>query len=354
MRIHLLALAPLLLLACNSGGKLSEGSDTPTADADADTDADADADTDADADADTDADADADTDCNATVAVIDPAPAAADVPVDQVVTVTLDQAIQPTDPWSIELIGVSGSSALAGDGMSVSFTPDADLARETSYTVEAEVCGNFATTSFTTLPAPLPASDIEGRTYLIAFDELDISQPVNSALLSTCLPVDFVAVEIDEVDEMAGTMHAWGTTADSEKGGVEVSCGNAADAGTVDFANNPSFSMGPTTLTLAGPSNEPDIPVREFTLTGRFNADGTEILDVTVYALVDMTAEPGGVSCQFAAGLTNGTCLPCTVGATTDECLLLEATAPQGRAQPGLSITGTCFGPDSGDTGLGN
>src|SRR5687768_9967244 len=88
-----------------------------------------DTDTVTDGDADTDADADGDTDpaaCESTIASVDPEPGADMIPLDQVVTVEFDVAVPASGHYAMSLDnGATGATALAADGLSMTFTPDA-------------------------------------------------------------------------------------------------------------------------------------------------------------------------------------------------------------------------------------
>ncbi len=332
-----LTLSVLFLAAASGGSKDSDTTDVP---ADADTDADTDSDADTDADADTDTDTDVD--CYATIASVDPDPGYQLTPTDQIVVVTFDQAIAATDPWSLELVGVTGSAVLDTDGMGASFTPDAPLANDTVFTVDASVCSDSATSTFRTLPAPVDGPDLEGRAYGVPFDTLNITEPQNSAALSALLPIDFLAVQVGSYDAGTNTLSALGAVAVLEGKDPVLDCGAAIDAIDVDFDLNPYFSMGPTVLSIDAGAET--IDAIDFTLLGRFNADASEIQNVQVSALIDLTGQTGLLSCSTISTVANGTCEACYVGAPTMECLVLEATAPAGFENPALDIQNICFG----------
>jgi len=331
---RLAAASLLALVACNGKDDEAADTDAPVTDADTDTDADADADTDTDTDSDTDAD------CQAVIDTVDPEPNNQLVPLDQVISVRFDSPILASDPWSLAVDGVSGSASLDGDMRGATFVPDAPLANDTLYMIDAAVCGDSAQASFRTLPPPVADADIEGITYAVAFDDVEITEPPNAALLETFLPIEYILVQVSEVDAIAQSIVAAGAVATLVDGVPEVDCGASVGGINVDFAMNPYFSMGPEVLFID--AGDVVVPIRDFTLLGRFSADGTEIVDVRVSGLVDLSQEPVGLNCQTVANLTNGTCLPCSQGAVTSDCLLLDAVAPNGPIDPRFDIDLAC------------
>jgi len=342
MRALTLSVLPVLFLAACGGDKDDDTTDSIPTDADADTDTDTDADADADADADSDADTDTDVNCDATISSVDPDPNYRLAPIDQVVTVTFDKAIAASDPYNLEIAGVAGAQNLEADMMTLTFTPDSPLAYDTMYTVNASVCSDVASSTFATLPEPLDGSTLEGRSYGVPFDTLNITEPANSAALSALLPIDWLAVQVGAYDPKANELTALGAVAIDEKGVPTLDCGAAIGDIGVGFDLNPYFSMGPTILTIDAGTAQVD--AIDFTLLGRFNDDGTEIQDVSVYALIDLSEMGAPLDCATIALLASGTCEPCTAGAPTSDCLVLEGDAPAGYEDPALDIEGICFG----------
>ncbi len=329
-----LTLSVLFLVACG-GDKSGDDTDTVPSDADTDTDADTDVDTD------TDTDTDTDVNCDALISSVDPDPGYLLSTVDQVVTVTFDKAIAAGDPWSLDITGVAGTSNLEADMMTATFTPDADLSYDTTFTVHAAVCNDLATSTFSTLPEPIDTKSLEGRAYGVPFATLNITEPQNSAALSALLPIDVLAVQVGTVDPKTNNLNALGAVAIDDNGVPALDCGAAIDDVELDFTLNPYFRMGPTVLSIDAGADT--IDAIDFEILGRFNADASEIQDVSVSALIDLTGQTGVLSCATIATVANGTCDPCYAGAPTNECLVLEATAPAGFEDARLDIAADCF-----------
>lgn len=132
-----------------------------------------------------------------TLTSLTPADGATDVPVDTVLTAVFDRAIDgDTVDGAFTLVAdgggaVAGTVALSGDGLTATFTPDADLAYATEYT--ATVAGTVATTdgvalggdaswSFTTEAEPLPGELLGGdyaTTLVVEGDAVDLDADVS-------------------------------------------------------------------------------------------------------------------------------------------------------------------------------
>ncbi len=133
-----------------------------------------------------------------TVSDLTPADGATDVAIDVVLSATFDKEIDPATldgAFTLTADGggdVAGTAALSGDGLTATFTPDADLAYDTTYT--AEIAGTVATTdgtsldgaaswSFTTEAAPPPPPALTGNDYeaLTGLDSVVEGNPIDLA-----------------------------------------------------------------------------------------------------------------------------------------------------------------------------
>ena len=133
-----------------------------------------------------------------TVSDLTPADGATDVAIDVVLSATFDKEIDPATldgAFTLTADGggdVAGTAALSGDGLTATFTPDADLAYDTTYT--AEIAGTVATTdgttldgaaswSFTTEAAPPPPPALTGNDYeaLTGLDSVVEGTPIDLA-----------------------------------------------------------------------------------------------------------------------------------------------------------------------------
>ncbi|MEQ1500812.1 MAG: Ig-like domain-containing protein [Myxococcota bacterium] len=323
----------IAFIACSEDPKTdTDGGTTPADDGDADTDADA--------DSDTDTDSDADADCTATIVAVDPADGATLVPLDAEVTVSFDAAITATDPLSIDVSGATGTVALAGDGLSATWTGALDP--DTAYTVNANVCTDTSSTTFTTLPPSIDPSTVEGNTYAIAWDDLNITEPQNSVAIELLIQVDAILAQvlaIDPVTLLADAAATIGT--DDGTGLLEPDCA-IATVQTADFSLNPYFSIdGTISITIDSAGTAVDI--EDFQLLARVSEDSSALEDVRISGLIATEQiNPPGVECANPAlSILAPTCVPCTTSASGD-CMLFEANAAVAPVVAGVDIAGTC------------
>src|SRR5262249_53096729 len=164
-------------------------------------------DTDTDTDTDSDTDTDTDTDaCSATIASVDPADGATGVATDSVVTVTFSDAVTEAD-YSIKITGVPGASALAGDGLAATFTPDAKLDKDTDYSVVAKACSDTSDTTFHTA-APSKGVDptkLPDQVYAIDYQNgikdgtVTWKQPKSASYFDSQISIQYILIQVDSV-----------------------------------------------------------------------------------------------------------------------------------------------------------
>jgi hypothetical protein len=263
-------------------------------------------------------------DCTVTIKSVEPADGSQNVSVESLVTVTFDVPLPSGGAATLAVDGVSGTTEVAADSWSMSFTPDVPFDYETSYTVDAEVCVDSGSSTFTTSSAPLDASDLEGKSYSVLWEDINFSQPNNlDALLAIAdVEIDSMLVQIRDVDLTNNTLGAVATTGyDDPYLGTYFSCDAVVDAGEADFSLNPLFSIGPTQLVV--PSDFMDVILENFELYGAFSADGEELTDVYIFA--DIDSRPLGLGCSLVAALAGGSCVACPDGEL--ECIRAAATA---------------------------
>ena len=188
-----------------------------------------------------------------------PAPDAVDVPVDTVVSATFNIAIDPTTVdgnFALELDGLAVAGVLSYNAATrtATFTPDADLAYESEYTVT--VSGSVATVggvtlegdvswSFTTEDAPAPADVIDGVTVDPATATIVVGDTVQlTADVSVVSGSPSTAVTWASDDETVATVDATGLV-------TAVAAGTATITATSVF--DASFS-GDAVITVIEPS----------------------------------------------------------------------------------------------------
>lgn len=286
---------------------------------------------------DTDTDTPEDTDlptvpCDATITAFEPVNGAVDVARDAPVRVTFSGPVTDENHWSVDLIGVEGTAELAVDGLSAIFTPDADLAPETTYQVQAEACEDAGLAAFTTAFAVDPAI-LAGRTYAVSYGSVNFITP---SIANTLDPADWILVQIDQVDVATDTLT---TFAGLGNGATPVpDCPNSFDSGPADFAANPFLRVGPTDFVI--PFGADTVTIEDFEMQGRFEPGAGVLSDVAISGMLDTRGITtiNGV-CALSA-LTGVPCQGCRDGAP--RCLPVQAVADQADYWASVDIQATC------------
>jgi hypothetical protein len=297
-------------------------------------------------DADTDADSDSDTDvepaCDSSIVGVDPEDGAIGVDADATVTVTFDVPITPDQPWSLEVVGATGTTQLAADGGSASWT--GTLAPDTNYDVNATVCDDTFASSFKTSPPPVDLLSLEGNSYVLDWDTVTLTEPGQAAVLNTLINVDQVLAQIINVDDVAETAQALATIGSPDAyGNAQPAC-DLVVAQTADFSKNPYFSIQGDMTIVVDASTGRTATIEDFSLLGMMSADGTAITNVELSGLAATEQFLTNADCNSPlVSILQPTCVPCTTSAT-GSCMLIEGTAPVANLQPALDISYTCAG----------
>jgi hypothetical protein len=318
------------LAACSGGdGKdVAEDGDTVPDGGDADTDADSDSDTDA--------------DCTAVVTSVTPADGDNFVPLDAEVTATLSAAITDADPFEITVGDAQGTTTLASDGLSMTWVGTLDA--ETDYTITANACDSSFEADIHTLPESIDLASLEGNTYAIPWQNIDIDEPSGQAvegLLNTFITIDYVLAQILTVDAGAQSADSIGTTGVEGEIDIEPQC-DAAVEQTADFTLNPYFRIEGDIQIPVDPENGVFTTVEDFSLLARMDEGGGSISDIRIHGLIATEDLLANNDCNSAGiALLVPTCLPCAASAT-GECMLFEGTAELALLQPTLDIDAIC------------
>lgn len=319
-------LFPLVLLAACGSGDIKTDGDAEGVDGDG-TDTAVD-DTGADDTGDTQ-DTDTDEPCTATVVGFEPEDGGVDVAIDAEIVARFSDAVTLAD---MSLRGVNGTVTVADDGMSAVFTPDDLLDRDTTYVVTASVCGDTATSSFTTV-GEAPVLDLTGRTYDVELDGTDItwvkpSQEVGE-LLMTYVTTTSILIGVESADET--TLDLVGAAGFDFRGELrQYPCTDAIDFDPASFAASPSFSVGPVDTSIGSSSMMVD--VYGLGIDGTFAADSASLEDVTITGTVDTRpiADSTGMDvCPLLSALYGVSCVACPDGdAACLELEVLDRSAP--------------------------
>jgi hypothetical protein len=237
---------------------------------------------------------------------------------------------------------VNGQTAWEGD--TLTWTPNAPLAPNTTYDVAISYeCGNPATT-FTTseVGGTIEAAGLAGRTYVLDLAGGNFEQPAGvGPLLQTQLAIDILIGVTDASDteiQMMGAIGAEGVSPPEQD-----TCEETIDFPTAaDFSSNPYFLVGPDTTTLSVQGM--DIIIDDLEISGAFAPDGSYIAGATMAGAVDTRPlvgliDPSGADstiCDLVA--TFGVaCEPCSDG-TGDFCLTLLVTGMSAEELVGTTL----------------
>ncbi len=297
-------------------------------------------DTSTDTDPGTTTDTGTEVECNATVTAITPADGATNVPQNLLIIADFSEAV---DEATMTVTGpdgpVAGAAHVVIDGMSISFSLESELARETQYDVEVTVCDMTTTSSFTTLEPAIEVNALIGRVYDLDLTSVSwTAPPANIAgLMMGFITTSHMLLLVEDVDESAQTMELAGAAGWENNSVVtQYPCAEAIDFDPSDFSSNPFFSAGPATTVMEVGSER--VSLEELVFEGSFVNQGDSIdnLHLTTYLDGEIELDGFGRLCD-AVALFGVSCEPCPSDSSLD-CLLLDATASNVVAKPNLMI----------------
>jgi hypothetical protein len=229
------------------------------------------------------------------------------------------------------------------DGMAL-FLPAAPFEPLTLYTARVEVCGEPAAESmFRTLGPPV-GGEVIGRTY-----EYDLLNPDLVWIEPRTTPPALILEKMFDVT----TLILIQLQAEKDaKLDIAVSLGEddlgttvqhtcvAPTLLTVDFVDNPYFSIGPERIVMAD-GDEPFV-LEKVEFTGYLQTDGSAILSLYMSAVVDVRQIKSNEQVDICGLLSRvGTCEPCAdqdPDAEEPQCLLVKAINPRAPWVPDLVI----------------
>jgi hypothetical protein len=294
---------------------------------------------DADTDADSDSDADVDS-CTATISALFPIDGAVDVALSPDVVASFSAHVDDGQ-FTVGIDGATGFTVLADDGLSATFTPDANLTAATTYQASASACGGALTTSsFTTLSDVVDGNDLTGNTYGTVFGDLAFTEPPQATMAAAQglgFDLDFmVLIGVQTYDAANDELTAAAATGGKQGGNVRPDCEGAIGNIAADFSANPAVAVGPEDLAV--PIDGGAMTFEDFTMTGTFALDGSALETAHLTGALDLRGS--GVPCALLATLGGATCVACNDGVS--ECLLVDASAASAPLVPGLDLVTAC------------
>ncbi len=242
--------------------------------------------------------------------------------------------------------GADASAALIWSEGNVQASFALTLAPSTPYTLHAEVCGVTTDIPFTTssLGEPLTgaAEDLVGHTYVFRLSDSEITDPrFLDALAGTYLTVPLL-ITVTMAD--ASSIDLLGALGELRDDGTyrQLRGEPTWDFPVADFSAAPYFSASAERIVI--PYAGIEIPVEDFTLSGTFTSDGTELAEAIVTGLGDSRdmgallgqADDPNAMCSLAAA-AGVECEPCGDG--EPYCLHIVAEEINAQYLPGVSIT---------------
>ncbi len=293
--------------------------------------------------------------CTAAVLWLDPADGDEAVPTDAGISAGFSEPARSIDDISITVTGpdgdLDGSLSLSDDGLSATFLPAAELAFDTPYLSTVTACDTFAQASFTTLTPPLDATTVLDKTYVLGLGDATWNAPAGMEILLPTLGLDTASLMayVEDVNVDKELLYMVGAIGFEDRTGtvVQYPCAEPARFPEADFSDNPLFEAGPGELRLD--TDFGDVPLYDLYFYGTFSADGSQIQDMRVTALLDVrNIEYSGLSGCDIVGLFV-TCEPCPDSAV--ECVYIDAEAdvdedPSAGVDPDLdpSLNPVCGG----------
>lgn len=275
--------------------------------------------------------------CTPSASTFDPADDTEHVLLDAMPTVTLEDPAAAPRLWMDG--GVTGEWVEGAPG-AWTFTPDAPLARDTAYTVLAEVCGVETASTFRTVGPAVGAGPVD-RVYRMELDAPDIEwlAPTGADVIGTLAgeQESLLFQVASRADDRLAMVLAAGWVSVTDGRFAQDPC-VAPDPFDADVSLDPVFTAGPTDVALqAVASDGQSFGLYQFVATGEFAPDAGAIHDLELSGLVDLSNLRVGAetACTVAESL-GAPCEPCSDGAPAATCVRLRLRDPEA---PAVDIT---------------
>lgn len=271
-----------------------------------------------------------------------PSDGAMGVATDALIIAVFDDEVTDGD-WTLSVEGIKGSSALAADGGSATFVPDADLDQETVYTVTYSVCDDAGTSSFTT-SGPTDAAALPGRAYLVDYLDIEWVEPAGIEALLGADTIESLLIQVTSYDPKTESLGLVGSLAeDLGAGPMQMACYEVMEFGSVDFSDNPTFVAGPSEMVVDAGGGM-ILTLEDLYYTATFGADASALygVDITGYLDTRPLDSLGYGDICLLLGAMGISCVPCSDGA--DECIFTNLYAEE-AAYVGDSLIDPAYDP---------
>lgn len=262
----------------------------------------------------------ADAACHARIVRLEPGNEVEGVDPTAEVSLTVDLPLPVDAAWRLEVVGAAGEAGWSNDRRTAWWRPTEPLAHGTRYTVEAAVCDDVRTTTFTTAAAHVDPVLLAGTTWAVTLDSLEWLAPASSDLLTNLFEVTAVQLQVVGPPEALRLL----ATAVGDR------CVPPIDLGPLDLAANPSFSSGPARMEVD--VGRARVIAEGIVLSGTFTADGQAVSDLGVSALLDLAALTpliGGLDACVMSRALGEPCVPCGDGRAACVPVVMSAELTQ-------------------------
>jgi hypothetical protein len=277
--------------------------------------------------------------CTATVTQLLPFDGSLGVGVEEELEVWFSEAVSTGDVEA-SLTDEGGTAQvvsveLAGDGLSA-LIGHPPLAESTTYTLTVDTCEAVATSVFTTTAGPVD-EEIEHGTYALDYDDVEIASPAWASALSSMLPLEYLLVEILDVDLALQEIDGVGAIGfyDETYGIYQGRCYDPMIYDNIDFSENPTFVAGPSDLHIP----QGNLTLYDLRIQAAFSDGGSELVGIDITGQVDARQILANVdidACAFAE-LAGDSCIPCESDGQA-YCIDMWLVANEAPFVPGLDI----------------
>jgi hypothetical protein len=267
--------------------------------------------------------------CDVTVVATNPADGDMDVPVNSPLILVFNDQVFDGE-WSMDVDGVDGTATLAVGGMSATFIAVDNYDASSSVTANWSVCQTSGTFSFMT-GGPTKGDELPGNTYLVDYNDVEWVEP--STLVDVFgdeIDLEHILIMVTDYNDATDELGVVGALGEDVGAGIEqAACYTPMLFSDVDFADNPSFFAGPSTLSvdLGGVT----ATLEDLFIEATFSTDAEKLQNVAITGYIDTRALDGFMDIADISFMLEFVLkipiVPCSDGAT--ECVYAHLAVPE-------------------------
>ena len=287
--------------------------------------------------------------CDVTVVATSPGDGDMDVPVNSPVTLIFNDEVFEGE-WSMDVEGVDGTATLSVDGMSATFIADESFAASSSVTANWSVCQTSGTFSFMT-GGPTKGAELPGNTYLVDYNDVEWVEPSELVdLFGDQVDLEHILIMVTDYNDATDELGVVGALGEDVGAGIEqAACYTPMLFSDVDFAENPTFSAGPSTLSvdLGGVT----VTLEDLFIEATFSTDAELLNNVAITGYIDTRPLDalGYGDISVLAAVLGISVVACSDGAT--ECLYAHLAVSEAELF-GQDLIDPAYDPETDPTCL--